>query len=127
MCDQHLKKVKCQAEIVQELLFVILQKTRDFHDELLLDTIHLIFLALDQWAIVEEKVCEKNEAAAAQEWQRNKNAVVKAACDSISTTHKLHLWRFEKQKLPEHLKVRQLNHLYVVYCSEKKVKKIIVR
>lgn len=105
MHDQNLKKVRCQVEILQRLLLVILNNVRHFGDELQLDMIHLVFLGLDRWATVEEEVCKKNEAVVAQDWQQNKNAVVKAACESISFTHKLQLRMYEKHNLPKHLKV----------------------
>lgn len=118
MLDQHLKRAKCQVEIVQQLLFVILKNARHFEDELLLDMIHLVFLALDQWAIVEEKVCERKEAFATEEWHRNKNAVGKAACNFISSTHKLRLRNFEKNKLPKHLKVTTCLFRNLASCQQ---------
>ena len=107
-------------DILQQLLCAMMNNVRQFEDGPILDMIHLVFLALDQWAAVEEEVCKNNEAVIAQDWQRTANAAVKTACDSISTTHSLYLREYEKRKLPKHLKVKKIMYFCYTFCKEVK-------
>lgn len=120
MLDLQLKKVRCQVDILQQLLCAMMNNVRQFEEGPVLDMIHLVFLALDQWAAVEEEVCKNNEAVIAQDWQRTANAAVKTACDSISTTHSLYLREYEKRKLPKHLKVNIFLFFCYTFCKEVK-------
>ena len=97
-----------------------MDNVHQFEEGPVLDMIHLVFLALDQWAAVEEEVCKDNEAVVAQDWQRTANAAVKKACNSISTTHSLYLREYEKRKLPKHLKVKKIMYFCYTFCKEVK-------
>ena len=120
MLDLELKKVRCQVDVLQRLLCAVMDNVHHFEEGPVLDTVHLVFLALDQWAAVEEEVCKNNEAVVARDWQRTANAAVKTACESISSTHRLYLHGYEKRKLPKHLKVNIFFIFCYTFCKEVK-------
>ncbi|XP_070190032.1 uncharacterized protein [Littorina saxatilis] len=79
-----MKGVSCSAEIIHKLHKALTANERNLTDDTILLGTHLVFVALDQVAVLEEKMCQQNDGVSAHGWRQDVKAVAANTCQWLS-------------------------------------------